>query len=268
MKLIDTCGINKGWKYPGTHSDILEPGMGTQKAVRQSHVCVLVIDAQRHRQLALHSTPTKFEIRLGNFVAEEGKCLIIAVNKWDLIPEDDQKKYRKEILERVAEKFSQVKGVPVVFMSARYNFNLPTLMTRTLSLYKRWNARLPTGKLNDWLQAWMIRWPPPWRFGQKRTVKYITQTKSRPPSFVLWSNTTSGEFPKNYLRQLQNSMREEFRISGVPLRMTIRSTLYPKPGKKMKREDVLKWQRVGPKQAAAVKDLTINKTVRRRPTTD
>merc|ERR1719482_136053 len=145
MKLIDTCGINKGWKYPGTFSDVLEPGMGTQKAVRQAHVCVLCIDAQRHRKLAPNSTPTKFEVRLGNFVAEEGKCLIIAVNKWDLIPEEDQQQYRAEILARVKDMFSMVKGVPVVFMSAKYNLNLATLMTRALALHKRWNSRLPTG---------------------------------------------------------------------------------------------------------------------------
>merc|ERR1719265_1161273 len=102
----------------------------------------------------------------------------------------------------------------------------------------------------------MIRWPPPWRQGQKKSVKYITQTKARPPCFVLWSNTTAGEFPRNYLRQLQNGMRDEFRISGVPMRFVIRSTLFPKPRKKLKKIDILRWKRVGPEQAKAVTRLT------------
>jgi len=268
IKLMDTSGIIRGWKQPGMYSDFPEPGMSTRKAIRKADVCILCIDGNRTRLFAPGSTPTKFEVRLGNFVADEGKCLMIAINKWDLVPEEDQQRYRTEILDRIKEKFSSVKGIPVVFMSARYNLNLPTLMTRILALEKRWNARLPTGKLNDWLQAWMIRWPPPWRDGQKKAVKYMTQVKSRPPMFVMWSNTTAGEFPRNYLRQLQNAMRDEFRISGVPIKFTIRSTLWPKPRKKMKPIDVLRWQRVGPEQAKAVKNLTSAKITRRERVTD
>eukprot|EP00933_Yihiella_yeosuensis_P006243 TRINITY_DN110943_c0_g1_i1.p1 TRINITY_DN110943_c0_g1~~TRINITY_DN110943_c0_g1_i1.p1 ORF type:complete len:728 (-),score=136.50 TRINITY_DN110943_c0_g1_i1:151-2334(-) len=262
VKLIDTCGVYRGWQYPGTTSEFLEPGMGTRKAIRRSHVAVLCIDAQRYRKMTYNSCPTKFEIRLGNFVAEEGKCLIIAVNKWDLINEEDQPKYREEILKRVADTFSDVKGVPVVFMSAKYNLNLATLMTRTFALYKRWSARLPTSRLNTWLQAWMLRWPPPWRNGQKCSVKYITQTRARPPTFVLWTNSSYGEFPRNYLRQLQNNMRDEFRISGVPMRYLIRSTLMPKPRKKLSKSEILKWKRMGPKQAEVVRNLNSKKMKR------
>lgn len=262
VKLIDTCGIYRGWQYPGTTSEFLEPGMGTRKAIRRSHVCVLCIDAQRYRKMTYNSCPSKFETRLGNFVAEEGKCLVIAVNKWDLVSEQDQPKYRQEILQRITDGFSDVKGVPVIFMSAKYNLNLPMLMTRCLAIYKRWSARLPTSRLNTWLQAWMLRWPPPWRNGQKCSVKYITQTRSRPPTFVLWTNSAFGEFPRNYLRQMQNGMRDEFRISGVPLNFVIRSTLMPKPRKKLSKQEILKWKRMGPKQAEVVSDLNNRKMKR------
>merc|ERR1711957_1048404 len=139
-----------------------------------------------------------------------------------------------------------------------------TLATRSLALYKRWNARLPTSKLNSWLQAWMIRWPPPWRNGQKCSVKYITQTRSRPPTFVIWTNTTAGDMPRNYMQQLKNMMRTEFRISGTPIKMLMRSTLMPKPRTKLSKSDILKWKRIGPKQREAVKDLTCKGQVRKK----
>ncbi|CAJ1360321.1 unnamed protein product [Effrenium voratum] len=78
VKLIDTCGISRGWRYPGTDPDFLEPGMGTKKAIRRAHVCVLCLDAAKYQRMTSYSCPTKFEVRLGNYVAEEGKCLIIA----------------------------------------------------------------------------------------------------------------------------------------------------------------------------------------------
>ncbi|CAE7038932.1 der, partial [Symbiodinium natans] len=166
VKLIDTCGIYRGWQYSGTTAEFVQPGMGTRKAIRRAHVCVLCLDAHRYSKMTHNSCPNKFEINLGNFVADEGKCLIIAINKWDLIHENDQPKYREDILKRITDCFSSIKGVPVVFLSAKYNLNLPMLMTRSLALYKRWSARLPTSRLNSWLQAWMLRWPPPWRNGQ------------------------------------------------------------------------------------------------------
>lgn len=268
MKLIDTCGILKGWNYPGTHGEeFVEPGMGTKKAIRRSDVVVLAIDPTRNLKKTYPTCPSKFELQLASYIVEEGKCLVIAINKWDLVDEEDQAKLRDEILRRVGESLFDVKGVPVVFVSARYSLNLATLITRSLALSKRWSARLPTRRLNEWLQAFMIRFPPPWRHGQKMSVKYLTQTRSRPPTFVLWTNTTSREMPRNYIRQIQNGMREEFRISGVPLRFIIRSTMMPKPGKRLKKHEVLKWRRMGPKQAEVVANLTSKKTPRKQKQT-
>jgi len=264
VKLIDTCGVTKGWNYPGTYSDFLEPGMGTRKAIRKSHVVILCIDAQRYRKMTYYSCPSLFEIKLGSFVVDEGKALVIAINKWDLINEDEQAKVREGILKRITDLLPDVKGVPVVFMSAKYNLNLSMLMLRSFSLFKRWSARIPTMKLNGWLQAWMIRWPPPWRNGQKCNVKYMTQTRARPPTFVVWTNTTSEDMPRNYIRQIQNAMRDEFRIGGVPIKFVLRSTLMPKPSKKLSKKDVLRWKRVGPRQAEAVKNLNSKKQLRRK----
>lgn len=263
VKLIDTCGIYRGWAHPGVDKSWIDPGLGTRRAIRKSHMVVLVIDVQRYRKMTYYSCPSRFEIKLARFALDQGKGLIIAVNKWDLINEEEQAKYRDDILKRIQDYISDCKGVPVVFMSAKYNLNLSMLMIRTLSLYKRWSARLPTSKLNSWLQAWMIRWPPPWKRGAKCQVKYMTQTRSRPPTFVVWTNTAWDGMPVNYIKQLQNTMRDEFRISGVPIKFIMRSTLMPKPQKKLSKKDVLKWKRMGPKQADAVTNLNSKKMLRR-----
>jgi len=91
----------------------------------------------------------------------------------------------------------------------------------------------------------------------------MTQTRSRPPTFVLWTNSSYGEFPRNYLRQMQNGMRDEFRISGVPINFVIRSTLMPKPRKKLTKSEVLKWKRMGPKQAEVVSNLNNKKMIQK-----
>eukprot|EP00971_Amphidinium_carterae_P040875 802854-Amphidinium_carterae.1 len=140
-------------------------------------------------------------------------------------------------------------------MSAKYNLNLSMLVTRCLALVNRWSVRMPTRKLNDWLRAWVIRWPAPWKRGKKCSIRYITQTRARPPTFVIWTNSTEDEMPPNYIKQMKNGMREEFRMSGIPLRFVIRTTLMPKPRKKMTPREVLKWKRLGPKQAEAAMNL-------------
>lgn len=260
VKIIDTCGVLKGWKYP-SDKGWFEPGMGTKRAIRRANVVVVCVNVLSKNRVpgTFPTIPSAFELGLCAHVAEEGKCLVIALNKWDLVPEEEQARFREEILSRVHEKLSQIKGVPVVFISAKYNLNLSMLMTRVFAVWKRWGARLPTMKVNQWLQAWMIRWPPPWRHGQKCNVKYMTQTRSRPPTFVMWTNTSSSDMPRNYLRQIENAMRDEFRIAGVPIRMIIRTTMMPKPRKRLKKSDILRWKRMGPKQSEAVSKLNKKK---------
>jgi len=265
FKLIDTCGVLRGWQYPGMYGDLIEAGMGTRKAIRKSHVVILCVDAERGRNKTYWTVPKKWELRLAKWASEEGKPVVLAVNKWDLIGEEDQVAKREQVLRRVADGLSDIKGMPVVFTSARYNLNLAMLATRCLAIHKRWSARLPTGKLNDWLQSWMTRYPAPWKDGQKCSVKYMTQTRTRPPTFIVWTNTAFNGMPRNYIRQLQNAMREEFRISGVPIRMIQRSTLMPKPRKKLSKKEILKWKRVGPKQAEVVSNLNSKKMVRKKP---
>nr|PIL99675.1 ribosome biogenesis GTPase Der protein [Toxoplasma gondii COUG] len=252
FRLIDTAGVTRGWKM--RHTDLLlEAGLQTLRNIRNSQVCILCIDASLARDTG--QPISSHELALAHLASEkEGRCLAVCVTKWDLVPENEREKLRREILERLQSGLGHLKGCPVVFVAAKYGQNVETLMTKIMVLYRRWNARIPTSKLNSWLREFVLRWPPPWRLGSKCQVKYMTQVKARPPTFVAWSNVYN-TFPVHYLRQLTNTMREEFSLAGTPLRLILRTTAMPTPGKKLSRADVLKWRRLGPKQHKAVTDF-------------
>ncbi|CEM18734.1 unnamed protein product [Vitrella brassicaformis CCMP3155] len=247
--ITDTHGLTRGLK--ARHTDYMrDAGLQTYRNVRRSQVCILCVDASKDR----HNVGS-WDVFIGHRISEaEGRAMVIAINKWDLVQEDQRPRIRAEILDRVRRKFSNVKYCPVVFISAKQGHNIATLMNNVMVLYKRWNARVPTSRLNTFLREFMLRWPPPWRFGSKCNVKYITQVKPRPPTFVMWSNVY-GKFPWNYLQQLRNAIRDEFRLDGTPMRIVVRTTAMPKPHVRLSKSDVLKWKRMGPRQAEAVRDL-------------
>ncbi|CAD7967959.1 unnamed protein product [Amoebophrya sp. A25] len=255
VKLIDTCGIYRRGRElldPETGESMLEPGMGTNKAIKRAHLVILCIDASAYRMNPF-STPSQREMKLARMVTKsEERPLIVAVNKWDLVKDCEEKiKFRKEIQDRLNNGVWESLGdVPCVFMSAKYNQNLATLMDKALVLERRSAARIATTRLNQWFQNWSHHWPPPWKDGQKLQVKYITQVRSRPPTFVMWTNTW-GTLPKNYLRQLCKALKEEFNMRGTIMRVVLRTTLMPKPMKKMSRQELVKWKRMGPRQAEA-----------------
>ena len=239
-----------------------EPGWGTMRAMHTSGVCIVMIDAERSLR-ELNNNPTRRELVLIKMCTDHGKAVVLAVNKWDLIPEDRAADVRARILKRVEHGMSQVKGLPVVFLSATRNENVDVLTTRLMALYKRWNARVPTAKLNSFMQDFMRRWPPPWKDGQKCYPKYITQLKVRPPTFALYTNVY-GQFPKNYLRQMQNLMRQEFNMTGTPIHFIMRVTMTPNPKKKLTKAQLLKWKRMGPKQAMAIEARKSGERLRSR----
>jgi GTP-binding protein len=125
------------------------------------------------------------------------------------------------------------------------------MLVNAISTYRKWNLRINSSKLNDWLEAFVARNPPPWKDGQKQYPKFITQTRVRPPTFSLYTNTFA-TFTENYLKQMKELMKEEFGLRGVPIRINLRSTLMPKPGSRIRDRDVARWKRLGPAQAAAV----------------
>lgn len=256
LRFVDTAGIARGWKRKQTTSNnaTADVGMETLKTIFGSHVCILVLDAAHAFRSNVSKFPSRSEVKLANEVLDNGKCLVVAVNKWDEIPANQQSKFRRGILACIESAFYTVKHVPVVFISTKSKLNLNTLLVNSISSYRKWNMKINSSRLNDWLEAFVARNPPPWKDGQKQYPKFITQTRVRPPTFSLYTNTFA-TFPENYLRQMKELLREEFGLRGVPIRVNLRSTLMPKPGVRLREQDVARWKRLGPKQAEAAQKM-------------
>lgn len=259
LRIVDTAGIMRGWKHALGGSDFKDPGKETLRTIYSSHVCVLVIDANEAFRSNTLKFPSRQEVKLGNEVIDNGKCLVVAVNKWDLIPVKSQQAFRHRIAKCIQDAFYDIKGIPVAFISTQSGMNLNTLLVNCVSVYRKWSIKIKASRLNAWLEAFVAHNPPPWKDGQKQYPKYITQSRARPPTFSLYTNTFAS-FPDNYLRQMKELMKEEFGLRGVPLRINLRSTLMPKPGKKLRDRDVARWKRLGPKQAAAVERIRKSKS--------
>lgn len=214
FNLVDTAGLRRQAKV----SDSLEKMSveSTRYAANMAQVVVLVLDAD--------AVLEKQDLTIARQVADEGRALVIAVNKWDIVN-------RKETLEKLNYKLetslTQVTGVPTVTISALKKEGLDKLMRAVIKVYDRWNKRIPTAPLNKWFADVQEINPAPLGKNKRRIkLKYITQAKARPPSFVIFSGNPEG-LPESYLRYLTNSLRQTFDLGGVPLRLTVRKADNP-----------------------------------------
>jgi GTP-binding protein len=214
FRLVDTAGLRKHAKVVDTVERMA--GDDTMRAIRLAHVCVLVIDAIVMLE--------KQDLTIAHHIAEEGRALVIAVNKWDLI--QDTKEAMEKLNDRLAMSLAQLKDVPVITLSAQTGRNVNKVLDAVLRAYETWNARVPTGKLNRWLAGMESRNPAPLVDGRANRLKYITQIKSRPPTFVLWVSQSS-EMPDIYTRYIVNGLRYDFKMPGVPIRLLVRSSKNP-----------------------------------------
>ena len=181
-----------------------------------AQVVVLVLDAD--------AVLDKQDLTIARKVLEEGRALVIAVNKWDIAK-------RKEALDKLNYKLetslTQAAGVPTVTISALKKEGLDKLMRALIKVYERWNARIPTAPLNKWFADVQEQNPAPLGKNKRRIkLKYITQAKTRPPSFYIFSSNPEG-LPESYLRYLINSLRSTFNLGGIPLRVTVRKAVNP-----------------------------------------
>jgi GTP-binding protein len=140
------------------------------------------------------------------------------VNKWDLVK--NKKTYLEELKKSLAKNLSQVPNVPVAVISALNDNNINEVLEKALAIYELWNVRLPTGKLNRWLEILLENNAPPISKGRRIKIRYISQTKSRPPTFML-SVSQPENMPDSYLRYLTGNLRESFGIAGVPIRINM-----------------------------------------------
>jgi GTPase len=186
------------------------------RAVRFAEVVVLLMDATAPLE--------KQDLQIADLVAEEGRALMLALNKWDLV-EDPQARLR-DIRADLDETLVQVRGVPLVPISALTGQGLDRLMEAVKAQRETWSRRVPTAALNRWLQAMTARHPPPAVAGRRVKLKYLTQSKARPPTFYL-SCSRPEALPEAYRRYLVNGLRDEFGFSGVPIRLMLRGEKNP-----------------------------------------
>jgi len=193
-------------------------------AIRFAEVVIVLIDAQ-----------TPFEeqdMRIADLVEREGRAVVIAVNKWDLIEAEPGALSRlRTAVDRL---LPQIKGVPIAVLSARSGQGLDQLMEAVLKAHAVWNRRVPTAALNRFLAQATSANPPPALRGRPVRLDYITQPKARPPTFVLFSSRAS-VLPETYRRYLINCLRESFALPGTPVRLAVRAKVNPYAGKKRRR---------------------------------
>ena len=214
FKLVDTAGLRKQSKV----SDSLEKmsAASSRYAVNMAQVVVLVLDAD--------AVLDKQDLTIASRVLDEGRALIIAVNKWDIA---DKKEAIERLKYRLRTSLTQVEGIPTVTISALKGEGLDKLMSAVVKIYTRWNSRVPTAPLNKWFADVTGNYPPPLGKNKRRIkLRYITQAKIRPPSFFIFSSNPEG-LPDSYLRYLTNSLRDTFDFGGVPIRITVRKTGNP-----------------------------------------
>jgi len=219
IRLFDTAGLRRKARI----SELAEKLAASDavRAIRFAEVVVLLIDAEHPFE---HQ-----DLTIGDLVAEEGRALVIAVNKWDLVP--DKQRKLKELRETVEERLAQVQGVPLVAISALAGSGLDRLMAAVLRSYEAWNRRVPTADLNRWLGEALERHAPPAARGRRLKIRFMTQPSTRPPTFVAFCQRAEA-LPKAYLRYLTNSLRTTFDLPGVPIRIQLRKGENPFAGKR------------------------------------
>jgi GTP-binding protein len=214
VRLVDTAGLRRKARV----SDRLEKLSidDTLRAVRFAEVVVLVLDARMMLE--------RQDLTIARLVADEGRALVLAVNKWDLVR--DTNAALATLNDRMQTSLSQVKGVPTVPLSALTGRGLDRLMTAVFDIYDIWNRRVPTGELNRWLEAVTDSHPPPLSAGRRIRLRYMTQAKARPPTFAIFANKPA-DLPESYTRYLVNLLRDDFGLKGVPIRIVMRKGKNP-----------------------------------------
>ena len=209
VRLVDTAGLRKRSKV----DDKLErlSAADTRRAIDYAEVVVLLLDATRGLEAQ--------DLRIANQVIEEGRALILALNKWDVA--ENASSLFNGVKGALAEGLSQLKDVPLLTVSAKTGKGIDMILQVALELRDAWSLRVPTGELNRWFEHAIEANPPPAPKGQRIKLRYITQVKSRPPSFVVFGNRTD-ELPESYRRYLLNALRRDLKLGPVPLRLELR----------------------------------------------
>ena len=214
IRLIDTAGLRRRARV----SERLErlTAADTANAIRFAHVAVLLVDGIEGLE--------KSDLTIARQIADEGRAMVLAVNKWDAV--EDRGGRMDRIGDRLERSLPQLRGIPVRALSALTGRGMNDLLPTVFDIYEVWNRRVDTGPLNRWFAEAIGRHPPPIVDGRRLRLRYITQVKARPPTFALFTTRPSA-VPESYLRYLTNGLREDFGLLGVPIRIVLRKGRNP-----------------------------------------
>jgi GTP-binding protein len=218
FKIHDTAGIRRR----GRVDEKLEKlsVVDALNAVRFAEVVIVLLDVENAFE--------EQDQRIADLVEQEGRAIVIAVNKWDL--KEHTGGAISKLREQADEKLTQMKGVPLIAVSALTGEGLDRLMQAVMKAHETWNKRIATSALNRWFEAVIESHPPPAVSGRRLRLNYITQAKNRPPSFVVFC-TRADAVPEAYKRYLVNSLRETFDMPGTPIRLSLREKDNPFKGR-------------------------------------
>ena len=209
FRIFDTAGLRKKAKVQDK-VEKLSTGDAT-RAIRFAEVVVVLMDDENAFETQ--------DLRIADLAEREGRAVVIAISKWDLV--EDKNARIRELRETFERMLPQLKGTPVVTVSALTGRGLDRLREAIVEMHRIWNTRITTAKLNQWLGEVVDQHPPPAAAGRRLKLRFITQVKARPPSFVAWCSRPDS-LPQSYVRYLVNGLRQAFGLKGVPIRLALR----------------------------------------------
>ncbi|MEJ5154890.1 ribosome biogenesis GTPase Der [Gluconobacter wancherniae] len=214
IKLVDTAGMRKRARV----EEALErmSVSASIEALKMAEVVVLTIDAT----LGVHEQ----DLQIARLIEREGRACVLALNKWDAVV--NRGATRQAISDRIETSLAQMRGIPVVAFSALTGAGVNQLLPAVRRAHEVWNSRVTTGELNRWFEDALDRHQPPLVDGRRLKLRYMTQAKSRPPTFILFG-TRAELLPEAYKRYLVNGLRETFHLPGTPIRLQLRGTKNP-----------------------------------------
>ncbi len=214
LKLIDTAGMRRRSNVHGKVEKLAVED--SQRTIQYANVVILVLDAEQALE--------KQDLTIADHIEKEGRAVVIALNKWDKVA--DKQTYLKDLHGRLEDVMPQIKGVIVQPISAERGTHIDKLMQAVFAAYETWNRRISTNKLNQWLEEALIRHSPPIVNGRRIKIRYITQIKSRPPTFAIFASKAE-KLADSYQRYLINSLRDIFDMPGIPIRIVLKKNKNP-----------------------------------------
>jgi GTP-binding protein len=222
MRIFDTAGMRKKAKVQEKLEKLsVSDGL---RAVKFAEVVVVLLDAAIPFE--------QQDLRIADLAEREGRAVVVAVNKWDI--EDEKQEKLRALRESFERLLPQLRGAPLVTVSARTGRGLDRLHAAIVRAHAIWNRRVSTARLNRWLTGMLEQHPPPAPQGKRIKMRYMTQAKTRPPGFIVMCSHPE-KTPASYSRYLVNGLRESFDMPGTPIRITLRSQSDQNPYKNRKK---------------------------------